>query len=98
MFQPFNVNFHARQVDDCRMFIEANQPVSYGEPYYTLHFGNRDLTIFLSDEQRRQLCDVLTSAPPLPKSDAQIDAEREDGARMPTLTAQGALESDDVCF
>jgi hypothetical protein len=32
----------------------------------------------ITDEQRLQLLDVLSSAPPLPKSDAQIDAERED--------------------
>jgi len=95
MFQPFAISFHARQVDDCRMFIEANDPVSAGAPYYALHFGDRDLTIFLRDEQRRQLLDILSSAPPLPKSDAQIDAEREDEARMPSMTRDGAVREGD---
>jgi hypothetical protein len=72
------------------MFIEANEPVSNGAPCYTLNFGYGDLTIFLSDEQRRQLLDVLSSAPPLPKSDAQIDAELEDDATA--LPGSGDVE------
>jgi len=75
------------------MFIEANEPVSDGVPYYTLRFAYGDLTIFLSDEQRRQLLDVLSSAPPL---DAlTFDQLREDEARMPSMTRDGAVREGD---
>jgi hypothetical protein len=42
-----------------------------------------DISLYLSDAQRRQLLDVLSSAPPLPKTDAQIDAEAEAARNIP---------------
>jgi hypothetical protein len=57
----------------------STQPERYNPAYFQLWLDNSmSVCICLTDEQRRQLLDVLSSAPPLPKSDAQIDAERED--------------------
>lgn len=52
--------------------------------YYRLKFAS-EITLFISDEQRRQILDVLSSAPPLPKSDEQIDEERGNPAMAPTM-------------
>ena len=80
MVQPFSVYYHAQLQDDLCAKITPNPgvPSRPDEPYYILSFGLGDLAIFLSDEQRRQLLVILSSAPPLPKSDAQIDAEAEE--------------------
>ena len=75
----FNVNLHAnRYLDDVQPSISANHGVESdpGNPYYTLHYG--DLSIFLSDAQCRQLLDVLSSRPELPKTDAELDRDAAD--------------------
>ena len=75
--------FHARSENNLVCKIVAKPPTGDADTaYFEFHVG--DVVIFLSDEQRRQLCDVLTSAPPLPKSDEHIDAEREDSGFAPT--------------
>ena len=71
--------FHARSENNLACKIVAKPPTGDTDTaYFEFHVG--DVVMFLSDEQRRQLCDVLTSAPPRPQSDAQIDAEREENA------------------
>jgi len=63
--------------------IEAVAPHdSIQEGYYRLRIS-QDLCLMISDDQCRQLLEVLGSRPPLPKSDAQIDAEREDTGFAP---------------
>jgi hypothetical protein len=46
---------------------------------------SKELTVQTEGElvQRREFIEVLSAAPPLPKSDAQIDAEREDSGCAP---------------
>lgn len=81
MFQPFTISYHALQEDEFVVRIDANPgvPSQPNLPYYTLCIGaGRDLGIFLSDAQCLQIMDALNSRPPLPKTDAQIDAEAEE--------------------
>lgn len=49
--------------------------------YYRVNMAG--VRMVITDAHRRQIIDCLASAPPLPKSDAQIDAEREDSAHVP---------------
>jgi len=52
------------------------------EAYYIFKpFPN--LSIYMSDQQCGQLMDALNSRDPLPKSDEQLDAEREDSPYAP---------------
>lgn len=78
----FSIHFHAINAKDFCARIEANEATGGSGPYYTLRISS-ELAAFLSDDQCRQLLEVLASRPPLPKSDAQIDAEREDTGFAP---------------
>ena len=49
---------------------------------YSLALG-WDVTIFLSDADCKAIMDALGGRPPLPETDAQIDAAREDSAYAP---------------
>ena len=58
------------------------QPEHENQPaYFQLWLDHKmSVCIALTDAQCRQLMDALNSRPPLPKTDAQIDAEREDSS------------------
>jgi len=58
--------------------IEAVEAHSDMPAYYRVEMAG--VRMVITDAHRRQIIDCLASAPQLPKSDAQIDAEREDGA------------------
>ena len=56
--------------------VSAQEEGENNPAYFQLWIDRQmSVCISITDEQRRQLLDVLSSAPPLPKSDAQIDAE-----------------------
>lgn len=75
MFNPIAANYHANIDEEFAVRIEAvSAHDGLDEPYYRMKFGNNLITVFLTDVQRRQIIDALSSAEPLPKSDAQIDA------------------------
>lgn len=75
--------FHARSEDTLHSKIVPKAATGeHDRAYFEFHVGE-DVVIFISDEQRRQLLDVLSSAPPLPKTDAQIDAEAEAARNIP---------------
>lgn len=58
--------------------IEAVAPHEHvPNPYYRLKFA-QEICMILGEHECRKLMEVLGSRPQLPKSDAQIDAERED--------------------
>jgi hypothetical protein len=55
----------------------APNPVNDMPGYYRVTIGKGDIALVMTDAHRKQLIDALASAPDLPKSDAQIDAEAE---------------------
>ena len=61
--------------------IEPVEAHSHMPAYYQVQMAGVQMVI--SDAHRRQIIDCLASAPPLPKPDAQIDAEREGSAYAP---------------
>ena len=65
--------YHANQDDHFRARVEAITASASGCPYYRMSLG-LDVTIFLSDADCRAIWEAINSRPPLPKSDAQIDA------------------------
>ena len=76
--------YHLRNDDVVKMQVVAKPGTSDADgPYYEFHVG--DVVMFVTDERCRQLMDALGSRAPLPKSDAQIDAESEDTGFAPTM-------------
>lgn len=69
--------YHANQDDHFSARVEAVIAPASGCPYYRMSLG-LDVTIFLSDADCRAIWEAINSRPPLPKSDAQIDAEAEE--------------------
>lgn len=61
----FSIHFHAINAKDFCAHIEANEATGGSGPYYTLRISS-ELAAFLSDDQCRQLLEVLASRPPLP--------------------------------
>jgi hypothetical protein len=60
--------------------------------YYRMELGGVSYTI--TDAHRRQIIDALASAPPLPKSDAQIDAEAEPLDPMEHQYSRAGMRAD----
>jgi len=72
------VNYHANHDKHFRARIEAVAVHDHvDQPYYSLALG-WDVTIFLSDADCKAIMDALGGRPPLPETDAQIDAAREE--------------------
>ena len=69
--------YHANHDDHFSARVEAVTAPASGCPYYRMILG-LDVTIFLSDADCRAIWEAINSRPPLPKSDAQIDAEAEE--------------------
>jgi hypothetical protein len=69
---------HSYGPDQFPITIEAVEAHSGMPAYYRIDLAG--VRVVITDAHRRQILDCLASAPPLPKSDAQIDAEREDSA------------------
>jgi hypothetical protein len=68
--------FHVRHEDNCPITIKAKEATNkHDSPYYEFSIG--DLIMFLDNAQCHKIMDVLGSRPNLPKSDAEIDAEKE---------------------
>jgi len=74
---------HSRAPKRFPITIEAVAAHASMPAYYRIQLDG--VRMVITDQHRRDIIDCLSSAPPLPKTDAQIDAEREDSAWAPTM-------------
>lgn len=75
--------------DKMPVTIEAIEAHDSMPAYYRLMLGG--VWYVITDAHRRQILDALSSAPDLPKTDAQIDAEAEPLDPMPHQERNAAV-------
>ena len=85
---------HSYGPDQFPISIEAVEAHGLMPAYYRVDLAG--VRMVITDAHRRQILDCLSSAPPLPKSDAQIDAD-DDGNSADPISEQQAWGKSGEC-